>query len=261
MTDRKTLLKQIENAGIKHDDTVMIHISLKALGEVEGRAEGFIDTFREYLSDGLLLIPTHTWASVHRSATVFDVRSTVPCLGTLPTIAAFHKDAVRSLHPTHSIAAFGKRAQEYVKNEETCRTPTPTHGCWGRLYDENAKILLVGVSHGRNTFIHAVDEMVDVPNRLSQDEVPFTVIDKDGNEIAVPAKTHWGINSDYFTKFTHLLESEGATENTKIGLADTIVCDAKKLADTLIPILSAAKEKGVNVCADDKSLYKIFFGK
>ena len=95
----------------------------------------------------------------------------------------------------------------------------------------------------------------------SKQEVCMNYIDKNGNEISVPAKTHFGINSDYFTKFTHLLESEGATWNTKIGLADTIVCDARRLADTLIPILNAAKEKNINVCADDRSLYKIFFGK
>ena len=39
MTDYRTLLEQIEKAGISHSDTVMIHSSLRAVGEVEGRAE------------------------------------------------------------------------------------------------------------------------------------------------------------------------------------------------------------------------------
>ena len=261
MTEYKTLLEQIERAGISPSDTVMIHSSLKAIGETEGRAEGLIAAFREYLSDGLLLIPTHTWRNVHRDAPIFDVRTTEPCIGALPTVAAFHKDAVRSLHPTHSLAAFGKRAEKYVENESESHTPTPIHGCWGRLYDEKAKILLAGVGHNRNTYIHSIDERVDIPNRLTAEEIPFTVIDQNGVARSHPSRSHYTPGtpdvSANFVKFTDLLANSGATHISKIGLADTIVCDAVKLTEVLVPIFEEAKRRNIDLCTDGRSLTEL----
>lgn len=63
---------------------------------------------------------------------------------------------VRSLHPTHSIAAFGPMASDYIKGEENVTTPCQPGGCWDRFRKVNAKILLIGVTHIRNTFIHAM---------------------------------------------------------------------------------------------------------
>ena len=261
MTDYRTLLEQIEKAGISHSDTVMIHSSLRAVGEVEGRAEGLIEAFREYLSDGLLLIPTHTWANVNKNSPVFDVRKTEPCIGTLPTVAAFHKDAFRSLHPTHSLAAFGKRAEKYIENESESHTPTPINGCFGRLYDEKAKILLVGVGHNKNTYIHSIDERVDIPNRLTPEEIPFTVVDKNGIAYSHPSRSHYTPGtpdvSANFVKFTDLLAERGATHMSKIGLADTIVCDAVRLTEVLMPIFEESKRKGVDLCADGRSLSEL----
>ncbi|MBE6607416.1 MAG: AAC(3) family N-acetyltransferase [Ruminococcaceae bacterium] len=261
MTNYKTLLEQIEKSGIAPSDTVMIHSSLHALGEVDGRADGLIAAFREYLSDGLLLIPTHTWANVHKDSPVFDVRTTLPCIGTLPTVAAFHKDAARSLHPTHSLAAFGKRAEEYIANESDSHTPTPPKGCWGRLYDEKAKILLIGVGHNRNTYIHSIDERVDIPNRLTAQEIPFVVVDKNGVSRSHPSRSHYTPGtpdvSANFVKFTELLADAGATHISKIGLADTIVCDAAKLAEVLMPIFEESKRKNIDLCADGRSLSEL----
>lgn len=261
MTTYKALLEQIEKAEIAPNDTVMIHSSLRAMGEVEGRGEGLIAAFCEYLTDGLLLIPTHTWANVHKESPVFDVRTTVPCIGALPTVAAFHKDAFRSLHPTHSLAAFGKRASEYIENECECHTPTPKEGCWGRLYDEKAKILLVGVGHNRNTYIHSIDERVDIPNRLTNEETDFTVVDKNGISRKQPSKTHYTKGtpdvSANFVKFTELLAKCGATHLSKIGLADTIVCDTARLTEVLVPLFEESKRKNIDLCADSRPLSEL----
>ena len=110
MVTKQNVFDCLSGLGIKSTDTVMIHTSMRAIGGVEGGCDGLIDAFSEYLSDGLFLIPTHTWANVNKKQPIYDSRSTEPCIGALPTVAAFRKDGVRSLHPTHSLAAFGKRA-------------------------------------------------------------------------------------------------------------------------------------------------------
>ncbi|MBQ2863318.1 MAG: AAC(3) family N-acetyltransferase, partial [Clostridia bacterium] len=135
----------LSDNGIKPTDTVLVHTSFRSLGGVEGGCDGFIDAMCEYLSEGLFLVPAHTWANVTEHAPVFDVRRTPACIGALPNTAIKRADGVRSLHPTHSLVAFGTRAGEFVRGEERAASPCPVGFAWSRLYDEGAKILLIGV--------------------------------------------------------------------------------------------------------------------
>lgn len=210
----------LESIGIRSNDTVLIHTSMRSLGGVEGGCDGLIDGFKSYLSDGLFLIPTHTWATVGKDDPVYDVRRTVPCIGALPTVAAFREDAVRSLHPTHSVSAFGERAEEFVRGEEISQSPCPVGGVWCRLYEEDAKILLIGVGLNRNTYIHAVDEMIDLPGRLTE-PVELTVIDKSGNSYKTNFRHHSsGTGSEFFDEiYRKPLELCGALKTAYLGQA------------------------------------------
>jgi AraC-like DNA-binding protein len=143
MLTRNDVFQLLESFSIRRDDVVTMHSSLREIGPIEGGADGLIDALKEYLCDGLLLIPTHTWANVNAANPHFDVRSTVPCIGTLAKVAAFRKDGVRSLHPTHSMAAFGKNAREYIQGEEKSSTPGPMGGALSRLYERAALTALI----------------------------------------------------------------------------------------------------------------------
>ncbi|HKM05307.1 MAG TPA: AAC(3) family N-acetyltransferase, partial [Lachnospiraceae bacterium] len=184
-------------------------------------------------------VPTHTWENVIKEEPYFDVNITKPCIGTLPCMAMKRKDGVRSLHPTHSVVAFGIRANEYIIGEETSATPAPIGGCWNRLYDEHAKILLIGVGHEKNTYFHAVDEMLDIPNRLSDDT--FTITIKDSNEkmyTTPPFRRHFttGIScccSEYYPNYKKPLEELGAVTYSMLGNALVYCCDAVKCTDII----------------------------
>ena len=182
MFTKEYLKSQIKAMGIKSDDTVLIHTSYKAIGEVEGGIDGLIDTFKEYLREGLFIVPTHTWAVVTRENPIYDVKTTIPCIGAVATVAAFRKDGIRSLHPTHSVWATGKNAKEFIMGEENAQTPAPVGGVWSRLSDMGAKILLIGVGNNRNTFIHAVDEMAKLDDRRTPKPWDITVVDYDGRK-------------------------------------------------------------------------------
>lgn len=232
MISKSDVFTLLESLQIQKTDTVLIHTSLKQLGEIEGGVDALIDAFVEYLKDGLFLIPTHTWDNVSPESSVYDVRSTIPCIGVLPQIACQRKDGIRSLHPTHSLVAFGKRAAEYVKGEETAKTPAPIGGCWQRLYDEHAKILLLGVGHDKNTYFHAVDEMLDIPNRLNKNRFNITIYDYDGRKHLIedfaPHYTE-GIDqgcSNFFPNYKKPLEQLGAVTYGTLGNALVYCCDA-----------------------------------
>ena len=114
MLTKNDIFTFLQDNGIRHDDKVTIHCSLRAIGEIEGGADGLIDAFAAYLSEGLFIVPTHTWDDVVADHPFYDVKTTVPCIGTLAKVAAFRPDGVRSLHPTHSVTVFGKNAAAYV---------------------------------------------------------------------------------------------------------------------------------------------------
>ena len=60
MYTKADLQSDLRKMGVRPDDTVLIHTSMKAIGMVEGGADAVIDAFCEYLTDGLFLVPTHT---------------------------------------------------------------------------------------------------------------------------------------------------------------------------------------------------------
>ena len=247
MFTKEFLKQQLKNMGIKPDDTVLIHTSFKAVGDVEGGIDGFIDAFKEYLSEGLFIIPTHTWAVVKPDNPVYDVKSTVPCIGAVPTVAAFRGDGIRSLHPTHSVWATGRDAAEFAAGEEFAETPAPVGGCWSRLADRNAKILLIGVGNNRNTFIHAVDEMADLDDRLAPNPWDITVVDYDGKKHTHPYRNHGATGSENFGNFEKMFISKGVQTSGTLGNAEVKICDAKKCTEVLLELYAKVRE---NLCLE-----------
>lgn len=54
---------------------------------------------------------------------VFDSKKEPSCVGILTNLFMKRAGVVRSLHPTHSMAGFGKNAAEYLAGEEYRNTP------------------------------------------------------------------------------------------------------------------------------------------
>ncbi len=246
MVTQKDVFALLEGFGIRHDGLVTVHSSLREVGTIQGGADGLIDMLKAYLNEGLLLIPTHTWANVNAANPHFDVRSTPPCIGTLATVAAFRQDGVRSLHPTHSMAGFGAEAAAYLRGEEKSATPAPVGGALSRLYERGGKVLLVGVGHERNTYLHSVDERIDVPNRIAPAGFAVEITDHGGN-IHRTADFHphhtAGIRcglSEYYRNYKPALDATGATQYGWLGNAPVVCCDCRRMTDTVLRILQRA---------------------
>ena len=247
MYTKNDIKSQLAQMGIKSDDTVVIHTSFKSVGEVEGGPEAFIDAFCEYLSDGLFLVPTQTWANVTKDFPVYDPKTSEPCIGLIPRTAYKRKDGIRSLHPTHSMWAHGKDAEKFVCGEENAETPARVGGAWWKLGEVGAKILLIGVDHGRNTYIHVADEIAGLDDRLVREPWDVTVIDYSGDAVTHPFRSHDAsrTGSLNFNNFEKAFIYHGAQTDGKIGDAYTRVADAAKCRDVLLKIYSRTNE---NLC-------------
>lgn len=241
MLREKDVHEFLARAGITPTDTVLVHTSMRAIGAVLGGCDGLIDAFKSYLCDGLFIVPTHTWATVGSETSVFDVRGSEPCIGALPRVAAKRADGVRSLHPTHSVVAFGGRAAEFVRGEERANTPCTEGGVWHRLYEEEAKILLIGVGLDRNTYHHAIDEIIGLEGRLAPEPKSLTVIDYEGQEHTLSLRGHNVTGSCFYENFRAPLMHFGALRTGRLGEAEALILDAVSATHIITAIWARAE--------------------
>lgn len=231
----QTLYDQLKQMHINPHGILMVHSSMKSIGEVEGGADTVLDVLCHYMKDGLLLFPTHTWGSIDETHTVFDSRTSDSCVGILTNLFYKRPGVVRSLHATHSIAALGKDAEAFIAGEERATTPCPKEGCWSRLYDQEATILFIGCRLNKNTFIHSVEEWHDIPDRLAEKALPLTIFDRNGQEFHVDMhQHHCSFTNDISQRYIKMEEpfaALGALHTAKLGDAPCFVCNAKKMGD------------------------------
>ncbi len=234
------LINDISTIGIKPDDTLLVHSSMKSVGRVEGGAETVLDAFIEYMKPGLLIFPTHTWSKINEENPVYNPMTEPSCVGILSNLFLKRPGVIRSLNPTHSVAALGKDAEDYVSGEERLETPCPRNGCWGKLYDRKAKILFLGCSLKKNTFLHGVEEWNHVPARLKDKLSNLKIELPDGRVIDHPT---YCIVSDYdvsinFDKMEPAFIYKGIAKKGQIGAAECVLCDAVGMADLAASFLA-----------------------
>lgn len=238
---KEDLMRNLQEMGLQTTDALMVHSSMKAIGEVEGGADTVVDALLEYFKDGLVMVPTHTWKQMSAEYNIFDPATEPACVGIIPNIFRTRPGVVRSLHPTHSIAAYGVGAAEYVQGEENLTTPCAPGGVWDRLRSIRAKILLVGVTHARNTFIHSVEEVFDVPERFTEETTVFQIKMPDGSLKSVDMYRHYNRHTAHISEsFDKLMEGyfeTGAARRVKLGDAECILCDARKLFEVTERVL------------------------
>lgn len=277
--NKQQLKDQLESMGLKGDETILIHSSMKSIGEVDGGADTVLDAWMEYFKDGLLLLPTHTWKTVNADNPVYNPQTTPSCVGLLTNMFMKRDGVIRSLHPTHSMAGYGKNAAEYLAGEEYNNTPCTPGGCYDRLKDAGGKVLLVGVGHERNTYIHSVEEVLNVPNRLS--DMPMELViellkeDKDNKNKKLPhynradgwkkcidsnggydnnnklcrkvyVRKHYNAQqphiSEDFVKLNQIFLDSGVVKKVKFGDADSLLCDAKGMFNIVRQVIAPDPE-------------------
>ncbi len=267
--NKQQLKDQLESMGLKGDETILIHSSMKAIGAVDGGADTVLDAWMEYFKDGLFLLPTHTWKTVNADNPVYNPYTTPSCVGLLTNMFMKRDGVIRSLHPTHSMSGYGKNAAEYLAGEEYNNTPCTPGGCYDRLKEVGGKVLLVGVGHERNTYIHSVEEVLNVPNRLS--DMPMELVielqEESNNSGKLPpynrddgwkkhtdnklcrkvyVRKHYNAQqphiSEDFVKLNKIFLDRGVVRKVKFGDADSLLCDAKGMFNIVRQVIAPDPE-------------------
>lgn len=237
---KSDITAQLRAMGAPTDSVVLMHSSMRAVGNVDGGAEALLDTLIEYFTrdGGLFCVPTHTWRNLDREITL-DMTSDENCLGAFSGIAIRDGRGVRSENPTHSMVVFGDRAraEEFISGEQHIRFGTSADSCYGKLCDMGGKIMLVGVAQNRNTYIHAVEDMLGMPNRVSAETRPVAVKRKSGEVVKRDLFTHYTDFTDdvslRYTKYETPFRYHGCITDGFLGNAPVQLCDARKIKETL----------------------------
>mgnify|MGYP001199846449 CR=1 FL=1 len=243
MHTKASLLKQLQELKLNPQGTILVHSSLKSIGEVQGGADTVLDALVEYMRDGLLVLPTHTWAYINANNPHFSVKDSPSCVGILPELFRARRGVIRSWHPTHSVAALGADAVEFTAGAELWDTPCARGSVWGKLLDRKAEIVLLGVDLRRNTFIHGIEEWVDIPGRMTDEPEQLYTVTPDGTVLSVPSRRHCGLSwSQHFWKVDGVLHEGGAMRKGSFGDAAVRVCGTVETNEILTRMLAVNQD-------------------
>ncbi|MFI8889706.1 aminoglycoside N(3)-acetyltransferase [Streptomyces paradoxus] len=183
--DETTLTREFRALGISPGEILLTHSSLRSMGPVRGESRAIVRALRATLGpDGTLVVPAFTPENsdtsrayrqriegctelqieeLRRTMPPYDPRYTpAPSMGRLAEEVRTLPEALRSDHPQTSFAAVGRLARVIVSGHSPdChlgeRSPL------ARLYDEGAKVLLLGVGYASCTAFHLAEYRVPDP--------------------------------------------------------------------------------------------------
>ena len=265
MYTKSDLLSQLCALNLPRDRVVLMHSSLRLIGQIEGGAKTLLDALIEYFTaeGGLFCVPTHTWANLSKDI-VLDVSDPHTCLGAFSDFALADGRGIRSENPTHSMVVFGDRekAEAFVAGEIDVPSGTAPESCYGKLYEMGGYVLLVGVSHARNTYLHAVDEMLQIPNRITEDTTEVKIKRASGEVVTRCVKRHsCSFTNDisaHFPQFETAFRYHGAITDGHLGDAPVQACDARIMKQVMETIFARAERDPLS---DEAALSPVWYVK
>ncbi len=251
---RSLLTKKLD---IKKGSVVFIHSSLDKLNLTIPPfrlLQVLLETVGE---EGTLLFPA--WHYLGRAednlkaGKPFDAKRSPTVLGLLPELARRHPRAYRSLHPTASITAIGKHAEELTSTHHRdvypCGSQSPMH----KMLKYKARIIGLGEKVVSLSFVHTVEDTMktDFPVKtLSEETITAQVRDFHKEihnvETYVPARRIQNRNIEaYFAKhipkaICHRFKNHGVNFFT---------CDAPALYDRMKELA----EVGITIYESEKT--------
>ena len=232
-----SMVSGLRELGLGAGDAVLAHSSLSSFGHVEGGADAVIDAIIEAVSPaGTVLFPTLTGSEALSpdNPPVFDVSNTPCWTGKIPETARKRPGFVRSCHPTHSVCAFGEKAEWFTESHEFSPTPCGIGSPYDKLVQSGGLILLIGVTHDSNTTMHYIEEIAEVPWHMQPGTALSTIKFADGRIAQIPVSLHkYGTPRD-FTRLEREMLAKGIQVNGKIGESTVRLIKARAMVELVL---------------------------
>jgi len=199
----------LDAARIPSDGILVMHSAFRGLSRAGYRAEAFIEALLGRLRDGTLLMPAMSWHIVTPEHPEWDERTTPSHVGVLTEIFRTRYAQTRSIHPTHSVCAFGPASAALLAGHHLDDTPCSANSPWGRLAANRAHILLLGTGFETCTALHHPEEVVApaLYLRPPSEAGTYRCTARDGKIYTVRFRQHLRLDRDfpqYETRLEHL---------------------------------------------------------
>ena len=261
MLTRRQLASDLTALGLAAGDVVMVHASLRAIGEVAGGPDQVHLAIKDVITDGGTMFmyascPAYV-DDVGRGNLTAEQEAEV-----LETLPAFDPHTARSARDNGALVELfrtypGTRVNEHVarfavwgKETDHLLTPQPWDFAFGRgsLLDRfvelHGKILLLGSSHDNVTFMHYVEHIAAIPDkRVARFKVPVI---ENGRRVwreMAEYDTSRGVHPDLPDEiFSMLVDGYlAATGNAggTVGGAESYLLSAEGLVEYALPRIEA----------------------
>ena len=165
----KEIKDTLKKCGIKKGDTLMIYgdagIAAQINSKKKDKLKIFFDQLIHYIGNrGTILVPTFTYTFCKKK--IYHIKKTPSDLGMFSENFRKRKNIKRTLHPIFSFSIYGKKYKYFSKASIST--------CFGKdsIFDffkkNNGKILCVGCSFNRVTFVHYIEEFFGVKYRYKK---------------------------------------------------------------------------------------------
>jgi aminoglycoside 3-N-acetyltransferase len=246
---RAELQAGLERVGVRPGDALMVHSSFDRFAGFAGQPTDVIEVLLETVGPaGTVLMPTMPFDGLAvdyvASRPVFDVRRTPSRMGLITEWFRRWPGAVRSVHPTHPVAAWGARAEELSADHHRAETPCGHGSPWRRLLDVHGKVLMLGTDLRCMTFGHVSE--VDLEQRF-----PFQMFTTE--RFRLQSKDHAGNLLETTTRLFNpalsrrrrldrvipVLKQHAAWHETHVGRLPLLLLAADEVTDAIMTLARA----------------------
>ena len=223
------------NAG----DLVIMHSSMKEIGRVQDGTKTTVQAIKDVITDqGTVLMPALSSIQPDRR---FYMAKTPSRVGLVTEVFRVSSGVKRSKHPTHSISAWGARADELLAGHENV-SPAGVGSPLHKAAEAGADMLMIGCDLTTCTLVHVSESIVGVPYLgvvwYKGYHGALTLVDYDGSEIVFEPKDGPGDGSG-FTAVQEVLEQRGLIHRCKLGSAECLKFPAKDCLDIAVELVRA----------------------
>ncbi len=218
---RDGVVRALKRLGLEAGQIVFVHSSLSSIGYVEGGADAVVDGLLDVLgSEGTLAVPAFTPRHRYNSP-VFDPANDYSEVGKITETLRTRPGAFRSRNMRESMAALGPAAKEMMRVHRAAAWGAD--GPFWKLYELDARIMLIGVPYFRSTFWHLIEQWVQ-PAYGRWNDLVGRIREADGTEGPLrfrgfgPNSASGGRQPD-FNKLGARLEARGLVSAGALGNA------------------------------------------
>lgn len=211
------IAETFQKIGIQQDHPLMVHSSLSTCGPIRGGASVIIAALKQKTGDEALVMPTHTYCYPDEKGTapIYDRVLTPSKVGAVTNYFRKLEGCVRSLHPTHSIAALGKGSEALCSGHEFCETPCGSGTPYEKLIQRDCSVLMFGVTLNTYTFFHTAEAAAGVPYLYEEKPYALRYRDTSGVKTLNMKRQNMSVPRS-FTEKADWLESQRLLKKQKL---------------------------------------------